>query len=140
MMDGYGDYHQHLSSRSAFTELSHQPMPYHHATTGPGATAPYARPMHYGAAAAAAHAGRRAMTNSNGPDGHPSLASMGPMGQTRHFGYFMNSPIAGPPIYDPPDQISSLPSKEGNPVIFIAQFVFHLSYKKMQLNTEPCLT
>ncbi|XP_054751269.1 homeobox protein DLL homolog [Lytechinus pictus] len=108
MLDGYGDY-QHISSRSAFTEIQHQAaMPYHHAT-GTGAPSHYPRPMPYGAAT------RRPMTNSSAADTHPSLSGMGPMGQTRHYGYhFMNSPIAGhPPIYDHPDQITSLSSKEG---------------------------
>ena len=112
-MEGYGDY-QHIASRSAFTEIQHQSMgPYAAAAGATGATAPYTRSMPYGAAAPGA---RRPMTNSSGPDGHPSFGGMGPMGQARHFaGYFMNSPMSGhPPIYDRGEQISSLSSKEGN--------------------------
>lgn len=108
MLDGYGDY-QHISSRSAFTEIQHQAaMPYHHAT-GTGAPSHYPRPMPYSAAT------RRPMTNASAADSHPSLTGMGAMSQTRHYGYhFMNSSLAGhPPIYDHSDQISSLSSKEG---------------------------
>nr|BAO57706.1 transcription factor dlx [Peronella japonica] len=98
-MDGYGEY----ASRSAFTELQHQPVPYGGA---PAATAPYTRPMPYGAPGA-----RRPMHNPPGPDGHPSFSGMGPMAQTRHFGYFPMG--AHPPLYDRGDPISSLSAKDG---------------------------
>nr|ADW95343.1 Dlx [Paracentrotus lividus] len=108
MLDGYGEY-QHISSRSAFTEIQHQTMPYHHGA-GAGAPTHYPRHMPYSAAT------RRPITNASAAaDSHPSLSGMGAMSQTRHYGYhFMNSPIAGhPPIYDSSDQISSLTSKDG---------------------------
>ncbi|XP_071477410.1 uncharacterized protein [Diadema antillarum] len=126
MVDGYGEY-QHIASRSAFTEIQ-QPMAYHHHhPTAAGAGAPYSRPMPYSAV------GRRPMANSSGPDTHPSLSGMGPMGQTRHFSYhFMNTPMAGhPPIYDSPDHITSLSTKEG--------FMDHKSDSETSIETKLSL-